>query len=70
MPAPSDGDDLLSIVVDVYRQTRVELARADLSEHDEVLLLDGAEVLETVLRAEGLDPDVVAHPAAVTTSPT
>ncbi|MPY95975.1 MAG: hypothetical protein GEV08_23825 [Acidimicrobiia bacterium] len=46
-------DDLLAIVVDVYRQTRVELARADLREHDELLLLDGAEVLETVLRAEG-----------------
>lgn len=51
------------VAVDVYRRLRTELARADLSEHDQVLYSDGLEVLEAVLRAEGVDPD------AVTTAP-
>lgn len=65
LPAPAARshdllpEDLLEVVLDVHRRTRVELARADLTEHDEGLLLDGLEVLESVLRCEGLDPAVL-----------
>lgn len=51
--------DVLEAVVRAFVTTRREVCRGDLTEVEQVGLLEGLQVLGTVIEAEGIDVEVL-----------